>query len=652
MMVPRMTSLENAPSRSEALPRPLGFIASPATPGLAGRALSVALAARVPLLIALVTFVVFSPALRNHFVDWDDQVNFLTNNDYRGLGWTHIRWMFTSFLMGQWIPLTWMTLGLDYTLWGMRPLGYHLTNLFLHAANAALCFLVARRLLARAMPSLSGATLTSGAAAAALFFALHPLRAESVAWVTGRGDLLSGLFFLATVGTYLIAREPGREDARAWAVLSVICYALGCLAKSMVVTLPVILLILDVYPLRRISLAQWRTSAGRALLIEKAPYVGLAVATAVMAVWSQHANHYLTSLEKLSLFERVPLTLYSLAFYAGKTVLPLGLSPLYELPVRINPLELRFALSALAVVIVTLGVVVLARRWMAPVTVWTAYVLSVAPVSGLLHNGHQLTHDRYSYLSCLPWALLFGGAVAAALVAVRTRVIRPPLARLAVGTAVAWLIGLSFMTWHQAKVWRDNDTLWRYALDADPECAICHSNLGVSLYNRRIIDLAMERFERSIALRPDRVRTHGNLGLALMAAGRSEEAVSHFELVLAKYPTHNETRNHLAVSLLQLGRYEPAIVQLHEILRQEPDHVLAHTNLGSAFLDLHRPGDAAVELERAAVIKPDLPQPHVGLIKTYLALRRMDAARSQLEILRGIDAVAAVHISPLFITEW
>jgi len=163
-----MTSLENAPSRSEALPRPLGFIASPATPGLAGRALSVALAARVPLLIALVTFVVFSPALWNHFVDWDDQVNFLTNNDYRGLGWTHIRWMFTSFLMGQWIPLTWMTLGLDYTLWGMRPLGYHLTNLFLHAANAALCFLVARRLLARAMPSLSGATLTSGAAAAAL----------------------------------------------------------------------------------------------------------------------------------------------------------------------------------------------------------------------------------------------------------------------------------------------------------------------------------------------------------------------------------------------------------------------------------------------------------------------------------------------------
>src|SRR2546425_916972 len=558
MMVPRMTSLENAPSRSEALPRPLGFIASPATPGLAGRALSVALAARVPLLIALVTFVVFSPALWNHFVDWDDQVNFLTNNDYRGLGWTHIRWMFTSFLMGQWIPLTWMTLGLDYTLWGMRPLGYHLTNLFLHAANAALCFLVARRLLARAMPSLSGATLTSGAAAAALFFALHPLRAESVAWVTERRDLLSGLFFLLTVLTYLAARDAAPERARRWTALSILCYALGCLSKSMVVTLPVILLLLDVYPLRRLELRQWRTPAARALLVEMAPYIGLAVFTAVMAVWAQHSNRYLTSLETLSVFERVPLALFSLAFYASKTLLPIGLSPLYELPVRINPLEARFALSAAAVVMVTTGVIV-ARRWMALPAVWAAYALSVAPVSGILHNGHQLTHDRYSYLSCLPLALLFGGAMAAALVAVRTGVIRPSLARVATAAGVAWLVGLSLMTWHQAKVWRDN---------------------------------------------------------------------------------------------VQLGRYDSAIDHLHEILRQEPDHVLAHTNLGAAFLDLHRPADALVELERASVIKPDLPQPRVGLIKTYLALGRVDAARSQLEVLRAIDAIAAVHISPVFITDW
>ena len=155
-----MTSLENVPPRSEALSRPLSFVPTTTAPGLASRVLPALLAARVPLLIALVTFIVFSPALWNQFVDWDDQVNFLTNHDYRGFGWTHLKWMFTTFLMGQWIPLTWMTLGLDYALWGMKPLGYHLTNLLLHAANAAVFFLVARRLLARAAPAFTGKTLT------------------------------------------------------------------------------------------------------------------------------------------------------------------------------------------------------------------------------------------------------------------------------------------------------------------------------------------------------------------------------------------------------------------------------------------------------------------------------------------------------------
>src|SRR5262249_57564956 len=208
MVASRMPSMENARSSSEAMPRPLGFMATTTAPGLVGRAVSAALAARGPLLIALVTFAVFSPALWNQFVDWDDQVNFLTNNEYRGLGWAHLKWMFTSFLIGQWIPLTCMPRGLDYTLWGMKPHGYHLTNLLLHAANAAVFFLVARRLLTRATPSVPGPMLTAGGAAAALFFALHPLRAESVAWVTERrGPFFRGFFLLSGV-VFLSAPAP------------------------------------------------------------------------------------------------------------------------------------------------------------------------------------------------------------------------------------------------------------------------------------------------------------------------------------------------------------------------------------------------------------------------------------------------------------
>src|SRR5688500_18667297 len=152
----------------------------------------------IPFALAAVTFLVFSPALRNGFVQWDDYVNLIGNPHYRGLGWTQIRWMFTSTLMGHYIPITWLTFGVDYTLWGMNPVGYHLTNTLIHSANAALFYLISVRLLARTM-SLTGAALRGGDAVGTLFFALHPLRAKSVAWATERRDVLSGLFFLLTI---------------------------------------------------------------------------------------------------------------------------------------------------------------------------------------------------------------------------------------------------------------------------------------------------------------------------------------------------------------------------------------------------------------------------------------------------------------------
>src|SRR5439155_451114 len=161
-----------------------------------------------PLLVALFTLAAFLPALQNQFVNWDDKDNFLDNPHYRGLGWTHLRWMWTTHL-GHYIPLTWMTLGLDYLLWGMNPVGYHLTNLLLHAANAVVFFFVVRRLLTRALssPSERGHALALSAGFASLVFAIHPLRVESVAWATERRDVLSGLFYLLTILMYLRALE-------------------------------------------------------------------------------------------------------------------------------------------------------------------------------------------------------------------------------------------------------------------------------------------------------------------------------------------------------------------------------------------------------------------------------------------------------------
>src|SRR3989449_2959437 len=286
----------------------------------------------VPVLVALVTFAAFLPAFHNQFVNWDGDKNFLDIPYFRGLGWSQLRWMWTTHL-GHYIPLTWMTLGLDYLLWGMNPFGYHLTSLLLHAANAVVFFFVVRRILTRALPSRSerGHALAVAAGFAALVFAIHPLRVESVAWVTERRDVLSGLFYLVAILLYLRACEGGARG-RGWYWLSVGVFVCALLSKSMVVNLPVVLLILDVYPLRRLGgFVGWWSDPARRIYVEKIPFVLLAAAASAIAVMAQSSVHAAASLAQLSLPGRLVVSAYGLSFYLWKMVVPVNLSPVYEL---------------------------------------------------------------------------------------------------------------------------------------------------------------------------------------------------------------------------------------------------------------------------------------------------------------------------------
>src|SRR5881628_2009526 len=296
----------------------------------------------LPVLIALVTVVPFLPTLDNQFVNWDDDDNLVDNPHYRGLGWTHLRWMWTTH-MGHYIPLTWMTFGLDYLLWGMNPLGYHLTNLLLHAANAVVFFFVALRILTRALPNPSerGEALAFSAGVAALVFAIHPLRVESVAWVTERRDVLSGLFYLSAILMYLRACERGARG-RGWYWAAVGLFAGALLSKSMVVNLPFVLLILDVYPLRRLGgFVGWWSEPARRIYIEKIPFVLLAAAASAIAVMAQSSVHAAASLAQLSVPGRLAVAAYGLGFYPRKMVVPVNLSPLYELPRTVDPMAPR-----------------------------------------------------------------------------------------------------------------------------------------------------------------------------------------------------------------------------------------------------------------------------------------------------------------------
>jgi hypothetical protein len=484
----------------------------------------------LPLVIGLLTFLTFLPALWFPFVEWDDISNFVTNADYRGLTWTHLRWMLTSVHGGHWIPATWGTLGLDHVVWGMDPFGYHLTNVLLHATNALIAFLVAQCLLRAAMPEAPGVALQAGAAAAALMFGLHPLRVESVAWISERRDVLSGLFWLLALLAYLRAPERSGQKAGGWKLASLASYQLAVMAKSITVTLPVVLLILDVYPLRR------HGDGKRRLLLEKAAYVPMTlfgVGMAFLAAPLIPQNH-------LSFLERIAVSSYSAWFYVATTIAPAALSPLYGLPPSIGLAAPRFMAPLLVVLAMTVAALVLRRRWPALLAAWIAYLIMLSPVSGMLHRGPQLVADRYSYLSCLPWALLFGALVAIIATRLAAPTGRHTAWRLAALACLGALSALPVLSSRQLPIWRSGETLWQHTVTVDPDCAMCHFYFGQYLRSRDRPALAVEHLARAAELQPS-LNSWGffrmHRGLAYVAVGEMDAAERELAVLRSVDPT-------------------------------------------------------------------------------------------------------------------
>lgn len=616
----------------------------------ASRALS---AWAIPVALALITFVVFLPALLNGFVEWDDQVNLTENLEYRGFGKAQLRFFFTTVLLGHYIPLTWLTFGLDYVLWGMNPTGYHLSSLLIYCANAAVLYFVALRVLEKAT-TFGRATLRLAAIAATLFFTLHPLRAESVAWATERRDVLSGFFFLLTVLTYFkMVDASGRR--RRWLLAGAAAwYFLALASKASVMVLPAVLILLDVYPLRRLggSLRAWTGSAARAVWIEKIPFLILGIAGAAVTYYAQNVNMFITPLERYPPIARIGVMFYSLWFYVSKTFVPYALSPLYELPAKVSLLHWRFLLPAIAVSALTVALVALRRRWPAGLAAWTYYAIGLGPVIGIVHSGHQLTHDRYSYLPGLGLALMVGGMVGAAARAAADGTIRPSVTKALAAAGVVWLIGLSALTWNQVQVWHDTDTLWRYALESDPDCSICHGNLGVYLGNKGYTALAREHIELALKLRPNQAKAYHHLGYLYAVSGDLPRAVDAYTIYLKRYPNDPEGLSNIGAALMTLHRSNEALTLLERAVRIRPTHPYANTNLGFAVDELGRPGEALEYFRRAIGLKPEMPQPWVGLVKVNLELGQPDAARTAHGILSMLDPRLAASIGPALLTTW
>jgi tetratricopeptide (TPR) repeat protein len=541
----------------------------------------------VPPALTLLILLVFMAALDAGFVDWDDDYLIDYNTHYRTLSAESLRWMFTTSFGGHFQPLTWLTHTLDWTLWRGETFGYHLTSVLLHAFTSVAFYFVVRRLLALAGGN-SGATRSSPvvlcAAFAAALFAVHPLRVESVAWLAERRDVLAGFFYVLGVAFYLrYAAQDRSRSARAassagwWSYgAAIAACALSLLAKASAVTLPVVLLILDIYPLRR-----WRFGGGsrplmpsaRRVWIEKIPFFVLAAAAGVRAVIAQSDGGALYSLTEHDLWARCAQATYGLTFYVWKTLSPTNLGPLYEIPAR-EVLFGRMLWISLAVTIVG-GVAVARTRRHRPAiaAVFAAYVVILFPVLGFLQSGPQLVADRYSYLSCMGFAVLAGGGLLR-LLSTRRGGRGSRLRPLFALPAAVLIAGLARATDEQAKHWLAPHTLWKRGVQISPRSAIAHTNYADSLVSLALpaaATAAARHYERALELNEnDPVALHHFADLH-NSSGSGDKAIGLYIKALRIDPNRQRACSSLARLLLSRDRAGEAVEVLRDGARRHPD---------------------------------------------------------------------------------
>jgi len=532
-------------------------------------------------LVAPAACLPFVPALRNGWVNWDDPVFLLGNAHLRSLSFENLRWMLTTTWSGVYQPLPWLTYALDHSLWGLDPAGFHLTSILFHCANAALFFLIARRLLslARAPQAPEGeAALGLAAFAAALLFAVHPLRVESVAWASERRDVVCGAFFLLSVLAYLRERESGAGVGASLALFSG-----ALLSKATAVTLPVLLLILDVYPLRRLpeDPRRWLSKPASGVIREKIPYFSAAAAAGLLAIWAESSNRVLWTWQQHGLGTRLAQAAFGVSFYLAKTLFPFGLSPCYEMPADAASIAPAAALGAAAAALLSVLAWRLRSRMPGLLAAWLAYLAAISPVLGLLQAGSQIAADRYSYLSCLGWPLLAAGWLRAKLEG------EPPARRASLAAAACLLIILAALSWRQTGFWRDPIALWSHALEVDPGSAVANLDMGAALADSGRVAQAAARFEAALRANPACVEAED----ALIRAWGGEPAADAQRLsrIVETNPVCRRARRNWLTARAALGDPGPAIAYFEGVLRIQPQDEAARRNLERArWIDSRR----------------------------------------------------------------
>lgn len=588
----------------------------------------------IGLLLFGLVFLVFLPATRNGFSNYDDTL-YVTENPrvQSGPTWANLKWGLTTGHAGNWHPLTWWSHMTDCRLYGAKPSGHHLTSVLLHALNAALLFLALQRM--------TGATGRS--LAVAVLFGVHPLRVESVAWIAERKDVLSGLFFMLMLLAYrsYVARKTWKPYA-----LSLVFFGLGLMSKPMLVTSPFVLLLLDYWPLKRFavhgppftpsaspqSAAAGRLSQLAPLLLEKVPFFLLAAVSSVVTFEVQRSGEAVVN--SLPLIARVENAVVSYGRYLGHLFWPADLAVYYPHP-KSWPLTIILA-CAVALAVVSFLAVSWSRRLPYLFLGWFWYLGALVPVIGLVQVGTQSMADRYTYLPMIGilWMMVWGVHELAG----RTR--RFEIALSAAGAAA--MLACAALTLRQIGCWRNSETLFRHALAVTSENSVAldnlgralgengrldeamdqyraairlnandpfaHNGLGVVLMKKRDYDGAAAQLQEALRLDPKNAVAHYNLGIILAHNGSLDEAISHCKDAVRLRPDYAEAHNNLGGGLAMKGRYDDAIPHYRDALRLKPGHALTHKNLGVALAETGRLDEAIEEFREAVRLQPEFAE--------------------------------------------
>ncbi|MHC4738665.1 MAG: tetratricopeptide repeat protein [Planctomycetota bacterium] len=570
------------------------------------------------LVLILSGFIAYEPMRHNDFVGFDDD-KYVTQNPLvkMGLARESVKWAFTSTYLSNWHPLTWLSHMLDCQFFGPEPFWHHLTNLLFHIANTVLLFWLLKKMTGRIWPS----------AFVAAAFALHPLHVESVAWVSERKDILSGLFWMLTIAAYI---QYTKHHNIGWYLLVFLAFGLGLMAKPMIVTLPFVLLLLDYWPMQRFQLRSQSELGGTGisilktsrLIIEKIPlFVLMLISSVITFVVQRRAMEMDTGVD-ISLITRISNAIVSYLAYILKIFYPTRLAVLYPHLGSSLPLW-QIIVSFLILATISAGVIYNARKRRYLLVGWLWYLGTLLPVIGLVQFGVQAMADRYTYLPSIGIFIMI--AWGASEILTRWRYQRIGLAI----TAAIVLTGMLLCTRMQLRHWRNSFTLFEHTLKVTKNNFTMHYNYGYMLSTQGRFADAVMHFDKALQINPQYHDAYNNKGLALLELGEIDKAIECFNEVLKLKPDFHRAHNNLGMAFYRMGKTDLAIEQWLESVRLSPDDDTSHFNLGMEFIKQDKIDKAIEHFNRVVEIRPYWPEAHYKLGIAYYRQGRLDLAAKQ-----------------------